>query len=72
MDNFIYFDNDNKLIYDGAKLSDVIRQIISTIDDINILWWIRSEMNVTLDARFAERAEDIIRDVIRLSKNDED
>lgn len=71
MDNFIYVNDDGKLTYDGAKLSGVVRQAISNIDDINVLWWLRSEINVTIDARFAERTEDIIQDAIRLNKNNE-
>ena len=71
MNNFIYVNDDGKLTYDGGKLSSIVRQAISNIDDINVLWWLRSEINVTLDARFAERTEDIIQDAIRLNKNNE-
>lgn len=71
MDNFVYTNDDGKLIYDGAAFSDAIKQLISTIDDINALWWLRSEMNVTLDARFAERTDNIIYSALHPETSDE-
>lgn len=66
MNNIVKFEN-GRFVYDGKEFSKAINEIIKNIDDINALWWLRSEMNITLDARFAERTDHIIYDSIQSS-----